>query len=241
MGIFSVIGGALKGGVGGFLKGGPIGALTGGASGALGGLLGGEGLKGALRGGIGGLLGGQAGQQAGLSPAAIAALTGISSAQLAERGKQRESAEAAFNARQDLLTRNLGLAEQSFKDKAPLRNFGINSLGRFAQGGFGRGIFQTPAEMGQETGSLAGAPIFKGNFAGNSLFGPPGGEDKKPDLPTPKTPKEPKRSPAPARKRGKSRGGRTSQGGGSSFAFSDRDNKGDEDESAPESREQRLF
>ena len=131
MGIFGTIGRALggvaKGAVGGLLQGGPIGALTGGASGALGSLFAGGGLGGAIKGGLLGAAGGAIGQQAGLSPAAIAAISGIASAQLTERGKQRESAEEAFNARQDLLTRNLGLAEQSFKDKAPLRNFGLGS------------------------------------------------------------------------------------------------------------------
>ncbi len=116
--------------------------------GALGGLLGGGGAKGAGMGALGGL----GGSAVGLDPAMISLLT----AQLAEQGKGRESAEAQMNFRNDLLTGGLDSAQQIFDSKSPLREQGMGALADFFNSS-GRGIFDTGGRPpGDLTGQIAG-------------------------------------------------------------------------------------
>lgn len=202
MGIFGTIGGALKGigsvaaPVVGGLVGGPLGAAAGSA---LGGLIGG---------------GGGGGGGAGLSPAAISAL---GAAQIAEQRRARESAEAAANARNQLLTRNLGLAEQTFSDKGPLRDLGLGTITDFLGGGGGRGIFQPnapgmagdisgfdlPSSPGQGIASNIGNLIGKDNLlfsGGTGAAVPP--KAKLPETPIPIRKKTKKRKRDRERERG---------------------------------------
>jgi len=178
MGIFRSIGNLLKGGAGLASNFIPGGGLVKGAAGALGGLIGGGGVQGALLGGAGGL----AGSQSGLSPAAIAAISALGTGQLRESRERREAAEAAANARNESLTRSLGLAEQTFADRAPLRNLGLGTITDFLGGGGGRGIFQpnAPGQAGDISGFDIGASPGSGvaralGNVENSLFGGGGG------------------------------------------------------------------
>jgi len=171
MGIFDTIGGALTGAAGGFLSGGgPIGAIAGG----VGGLLGGGGAQGAGLGALGGLIGGQQ----GVDPALIAAISGISNAQLQEQQASRQASEQAFNQRNDLLSRNLQLAEQQFGEQAPLRQAGMGAVTQFL-GGNTRGIFNNSASPGDlglgapQAGQLAPTGITGAVPPPNVPTGPP--------------------------------------------------------------------
>ncbi len=126
------------------------------ASGALGGLLNSSGGIGNRLASAGiGALGGAAGQQAGLDPTLTSGIIGLGTGALDEQRRAREAAEAQINARQDLLTRNLGLAEQSFAERAPLREQGTAALSGFLGGGNTQGIFARRPE-GVAAGTIPG-------------------------------------------------------------------------------------
>lgn len=97
-----------------------------------------------------------------------------------------DEAQAAAQAQQDLMLRQLQLAEQTFAGQAPLRNIGLGALGSFFGGtgaGPARGIFQTPTEAGSlevpqaPPGALGFNLAELGVQPGNVLFDPrrPGG------------------------------------------------------------------
>ncbi len=87
-------------------------------------------------------------------------------------GPQRRGAERQFGERQELLRRNLALAEQTFAELAPLRQAGLGALSQFQAQPLG--IFRTGGEPGE---LFRPPPIPPGQqtMGGLGLFGGGGG------------------------------------------------------------------
>jgi hypothetical protein len=150
-----------------------------------------------------GILGGDGGGGGqGMSAGGMAPLMAML---MREQSQQRKAQEEAYNYRNQLLGRNLGLAEGVYAGKQPLRDLGFSGVSNFFQGGPGtahRGLFQTPSTPGSLTPNV-GTPLPITPGPGFNLLPPVGG------TPLPQGPRT-ERPPQPWEPRGGGGGGRAS-------------------------------